>query len=55
MVRDLDERLTRYGAGDFELEKIALTIDQVQTLGLPPMPAKTSDPRYERFAASYGS
>ena len=55
MVRDLEERLTRYGAGDFELEKIALTVDQVQTLGLPPMPAKTSDPRYERFAASYGS
>ncbi|MBA7519767.1 hypothetical protein ES705_11861 [subsurface metagenome] len=54
MVRDLDERLTRYGAGDFELEKIALTRDQVETLGLPPMPAKTSDPRYDRFAASYG-
>ncbi|MBA7615588.1 hypothetical protein ES703_22871 [subsurface metagenome] len=55
MVRDLERRLTRYGAEDFELRKIALNQDQVQTLGLPPMPAKTSDPRYERFAASYGS
>ncbi len=54
MVRDLEDRLTRYGAEDFELEKIALTSDQVSTLGLPPMPAKKSDPRYERFAASYG-
>ncbi|MBA7615163.1 hypothetical protein ES703_22440 [subsurface metagenome] len=54
MVRDLEERLTRYGAADFELEKIALTQDQVSDLGLPPMPAKTSDPRYDRFAASYG-
>ncbi|MBA7589789.1 hypothetical protein ES708_31880 [subsurface metagenome] len=54
MVRDLNERLGRYGAGDFEVEKIALTRDQVETLGLPPMPAKTSDPRYDRFAASYG-
>ncbi len=54
MVRDLEDRLTRYGAADFELEKIALTSDQVSTLGLPPMPAKKSDPRYERFAASYG-
>jgi hypothetical protein len=54
MVRDLKDRLTRYGAADFELEKIALTSDQVSTLGLPPMPAKKSDPRYERFAASYG-
>ncbi len=54
MVRDLEDRLTRYGAADFEVMKIALTSDQVSTLGLPPMPAKTSDPRYERFAASYG-
>ncbi|MBA7566883.1 hypothetical protein ES708_08582 [subsurface metagenome] len=54
MVRDLETRLTRYGATDFELEKIALTSDQVTRLGLPPMPAKKSDPRYERFAQSYG-
>ncbi|GAI72749.1 unnamed protein product, partial [marine sediment metagenome] len=55
MVRDLEDRLTRYGAADFELTKIALTSDQVSSLGLPPMPAKKSDPRYERFAASYGN
>ncbi|GAI99335.1 unnamed protein product, partial [marine sediment metagenome] len=54
MVRDLEDRLTRYGAADFELTKIALTSDQVKTLGLPPMPAKKSDPRYERFAQSFG-
>ena len=54
MVRDLRTRLTRYGAEDFQIEKIALTQEQVHTLGLPPMPAKTSDPRYDRFAASYG-
>jgi len=54
MVRDLEDRLTRYGASDFEVEKIALTSDQVRALGLPPMPAKKSDPRYERFAAIYG-
>lgn len=54
MVRDLQTRLQRYGAEDFEIEKIALTHEQVANLGLPPMPAKTSDPRYDRFAASYG-
>ncbi len=54
MIRDLQTRLTRYGAEDFQIEKIALTHEQVQTLGLPPMPAKTSDPRYDRFNASYG-
>ncbi len=54
MVRDLEDRLTRYGAEDFELTKIALTSDQVSTLGLPPMPAKKSDPRYQRFTQSFG-
>ncbi len=55
MVRDLEDRLTRYGSLiQLELEKIALTSAQVSTLGLPPMPAKKSDPRYDRFAASYG-
>lgn len=54
MVRDLRTRLQRYGAEDFEVEKIALTQEQVSSLGLPPMPAKTSDPRYDNFAASYG-
>ncbi|GAI96336.1 unnamed protein product, partial [marine sediment metagenome] len=54
MVRDLQTRLQRYGAVNFEIEKIALTHEQVANLGLPPMPAKTSDPRYDRFAASYG-
>ncbi|MBA7551162.1 hypothetical protein ES705_43698 [subsurface metagenome] len=54
MVRDLQTRLQRYGAQDFEIEKIALTHEQVSDFGLPPMPAKTSDPRYDRFAASYG-
>jgi len=55
MVRDLSDRLSRYGARNFELAKIALTADQVKSLGLPPMPAKKSDPRYEQFAQSYGS
>ncbi|MBA7475677.1 hypothetical protein ES707_11050 [subsurface metagenome] len=55
MVRDLEDRLTRYGRLiQFELTKIALTSDQVSTLGLPPMPAKKSDPRYNRFAQSFG-
>ncbi|MBA7681767.1 hypothetical protein ES703_90107 [subsurface metagenome] len=55
MVRDLQDRLTRYGSRILlELEKIALTSDQVTRLGLPPMPAKKSDPRYDRFAQSYG-
>jgi len=55
MVRDLEERLSRYGAEGFEVRKIGLTFDQVRSLGLPPMPAKKSDPRYQTFAISYGN
>ena len=54
MVRDLRDRLTRYGAQDFDVTKIALSSSQVASLGLPPMPAKRADPRYDAFAASYG-
>jgi len=54
MVRDLIDRLIRYGAGDIEVAKIALTANQVSSLGLPPMPAKKSDPRYETFVSSHG-
>ena len=54
MVRDLEDRLLKYGVEDFELAKIALTRDQVSSLDLPPMPAKKSDPRYASFSASYG-
>ncbi|GAI37544.1 unnamed protein product, partial [marine sediment metagenome] len=60
MVRDLKDRLTRYGAADFQLEKIALTSDQVSTLGLPPIPTKKAstgdyaDSRAKAYVASYG-
>lgn len=54
IVRDLEDRLIKYGATNTKLERIALTNDQVNALGLPPMPAKKSDPRYDRFAQSYG-
>ena len=55
MVRDLEDRLTKYGASNFQLEKIALTSDQVTRLALPPMPAKKSDPRYNSFEATFGN
>jgi len=54
MVRDLERRLYKYGADDFNLTKIALTQTQITTLGLPPMPAKHTDPRYGYFARHYG-
>ncbi|MBA7530711.1 hypothetical protein ES705_22921 [subsurface metagenome] len=60
MVRDLEDRLTRYGATDYELAKIALTPEQVTQFNLPTMMAKTkadgsfANPLHKKFAASYG-
>lgn len=52
--RDLADRLYRYGAYDVEVERVALTLEQIQEYSLPPMPAKTSDPRFAKFVADVG-
>jgi hypothetical protein len=52
--RDLESRLERYGAEDFKIERVALTLEQIQRYQLPPIPAKTSDPRLARFMADTG-
>ncbi|HUV53772.1 MAG TPA: hypothetical protein VMW03_01060, partial [Candidatus Krumholzibacteriaceae bacterium] len=38
--RDLSERLEKYGAKDFTVQRIALTDDQIKKYSLPPMPVK---------------
>jgi hypothetical protein len=52
--RDLGSRLERYGAVDVKVERIALTLDQIQKYQLPPFPAKTTDPRLAKFIADTG-
>ena len=52
--RDLEERLGRYGATDFKVKRIALTVDQIKEYKLPPMPVKRSDARAEGFLEEYG-
>jgi len=52
--RDLLDRLIRYGAEDMEVQRIALTLEQIREYDLPPMPAKTSDPRLAAFQADTG-
>jgi len=49
---DLPERLKRYGAITFDLNRIALTADDV--LDLPSFDAKTTDPRYNWYVDNYG-
>jgi hypothetical protein len=52
--RDLTKRLEKYDAGDFRVERIALTKDQIVTYDLPPIPVKKSDVRTPGFVSSFG-
>ncbi len=54
MVRDIDDRLVMFRSR-VEVRKIALNIDQVRRLNLPPNPAKRSDPRSRAFIEQYGA
>ncbi len=54
MVRDIRERLDLFGVLDLEVEKIALTMDQVNEYEPPPNPTKVTDPRAQSFIDTYG-
>jgi hypothetical protein len=54
MVRDLGDRLQRYGATEVKIEKVALTYDQIQKYNLPPVPTKSTDTRSKSFIEKYG-
>ncbi len=53
MVRDIGDRLLEFDAPVL-VEKIALTMDQVDQYNPPPNPAKMTDPRAADFIAKYG-
>jgi hypothetical protein len=61
MTRDITDRLYTfigYHAGAyvsrFRVERIALTMDQINQYGPPPNPAKTTDSRFEDYQREYG-
>jgi hypothetical protein len=54
MVRDIDERMYMFGIDELAVEKIALTMAQVQAYNPPPNPAKMSDARAADYVAKYG-
>ena len=54
MVRDIGSRLLQFGAMA-EVERIALTMEQIRQYDPPPNPAKLSDPRSEMYVAEYGN
>lgn len=56
MVRDIEDRLVEFGAGRrLSVKKLALTMAQIDQYNPPPNPAKSTDSRYEKYAAEHGS
>ncbi|TET43044.1 MAG: hypothetical protein E3J60_01240 [Dehalococcoidia bacterium] len=55
MTRDIRTRIELFSElGDFELKRIALTMEQIEEQSPPPNPAKVTDSRYESYASEYG-
>lgn len=57
MTRDLTERFELFLGEDswkFELERIALSMDQVDEIKPPPNPAKTTDSRFADYRKKFG-
>lgn len=53
MVRDIKARLTEFGA-DAEVQRIALTMEQITQYNPPPNPTKIKDPRAQAYIAKFG-
>lgn len=60
MTRDLDERIRMFAEaevydGDISINRIALTMKQIDLKNPPPNPAKTTDARFKEYRKKYGS
>lgn len=55
MVRDIRDRLMLFGVRDIDVQKLALTMEQVQQYHPPPNPAKTTDSRHAGYVAEHGT
>jgi hypothetical protein len=54
MVRDIKDRLEEFGVENLLVEKVALTMDQVDRYDPPPNPAKITDSRARAYIKRYG-
>lgn len=54
MSRDIQERLNLLGAS-VRVERVALSMEQIEAYKPPPNPAKTTDTRFKEFRRKYGS
>jgi hypothetical protein len=55
MLRDIDERLTEFGAKTIMVHSIALTMKQIKAHKPPPNPAKITDPRAKDYIIQHGN
>lgn len=53
MTRDLRDRFALFGVA-VEVRRVALNLEQVELLDLPPNPAKTTDPRSGEYLEKFG-
>lgn len=54
MVRDIQDRMNRFDQ-EVDVQRIALTKEQIEDHNLPPNPAKKSDPRSKQYYEEHGS
>ena len=54
MTRDIRDRLSVFGQGQVEVNRIALNKDEIQQYAPPPNPAKVTDSRYADYRCKYG-
>jgi len=54
MVRDIEDRLLDFGLRRFHINPVALTMEQIDELNLPPNPAKITDSRAAAYIQEFG-
>lgn len=54
MTRDLSERLNLFAGRELNLQRIALTMQQIEETDPPPNPAKVTDSRFKEYEAEHG-
>jgi len=55
MTRDVEDRLNLFAGRRVLVDRLALNMDQIQSLNLPPAPAKITDSRAKKYIARFGN
>ncbi len=55
MTRDIQERLSMFADFDIQVDRVALTMEQIVSLNAPPNPAKITDSRAKKYIERFGN